>query len=174
MLRSPFARAADFPPFPFPVLSDRLTIRPFGERDLGELASLLCELQGTLLPTDFMKSEARQLLVQINSRDSTDLTMGMFRDENVLVGRMSATAHDMIGASDWELGYYAMKAHRKSGYVSEAIEALKPVFRDAMDARGFAVTIKADNVDSLRVMERTRFREIRALQTGHRSFRFDF
>lgn len=94
-----------------------------------------------------------------------ELIIGLFRPGRY-IGYVTG---DYNGGNEWEIAYQLKPGQRGKGYMTEALEALKPIFRDYMHAESLLAKIQSDNAKSLKVAASASF-----VYTGPSSYRFSF
>lgn len=64
-----------------------------------------------------------------------------------------------MGDGIWEIGYHIAAAHTKQGYATEAVQAFLPVIMDILELESVLGVCLADNLASVKVMERCSFKK---------------
>ena len=64
-----------------------------------------------------------------------------------------------MGDGIWEIGYHIAAAHTKQGYATEAVQAFLPVIMDMLELESMLGVCLADNLASIKVMERCGFKK---------------
>lgn len=60
----------------------------------------------------------------------------------------------------WEIGYHIAAAHTKKGFAAEAVRAFLPVIMDKLELQAMLGVCLADNLASVKVMERCGFKKV--------------
>ena len=64
-----------------------------------------------------------------------------------------------MGDGIWEIGYHIAAAHTKQGYATETVQAFLPVIMDILELESMLGVCLADNLASVKVMERCGFKK---------------
>lgn len=123
----PPSPAQNRPMDPVTLTTERLLLRAVGPHDTDAVyaAAQDPEIQRRLatLPSPYLYEHARgftEQLVPDGWRDGSMFTFGVFLPEGDLTGMLSVSMRSLGVA---EIGFWAVKEHRRNGYVTEAVLA---------------------------------------------------
>ncbi|MFI1399267.1 GNAT family N-acetyltransferase [Streptomyces sp. NPDC020681] len=150
-----------YPPMPFQLDTDRLTLRPWAESDADDLRALKAERRGGTDGTPALE-DTRQLIATLlatTARTGIALLPVQRRDAGDFIGYCGL----IVGRStvdEPEIAYELFRHAHGRGYATEAARAVL----DAATATGRTrvwATVRSWNAPSLRVLEKLRFRRDR-------------
>lgn len=85
------------------------------------------------------------------------LVYPILRKDGVNIGYVQAVPmEDGI----WEIGYHIAASHTKQGFATEAVRAFLPVIMDALELQAMLGVCLAENLASVKVMERCGFKKV--------------
>ena len=152
-------------PYPFELLTDRLTIRSPAIGDAPQLREAIAESIEDLkhwmpwadhVPTP---AEAKRNCARAarNFRNGTDFRLHLFlKETGVFVG--GSGFHRVVWSiPKFEIGYWIRQSCRDKGYVTEAVEEIARFAFDRLGVKRVEIRTSARNIKSWRVAERLGF-----------------
>lgn len=145
------------------ILTERLIIRPFEMKDLPEFKKLLTirEVPGWVKQKkraeDFLKWQIANY-AEMNITTAS-VCLGIFeRESKIILGAAGAGEHDDL--HETEIFYNLLQSARGKGYATEAAKAVTDWAFQNYRLNYLIGTVKVDNIDSQKVLERCGYRYI--------------
>lgn len=113
------------------------------------------------LPDEVFETEAIAAEVIADLIDCYDGTEGPFVYPMLADGEYAGYVQLVpLDDGSWEIGYHTALPHTGKGYATEAVLAFLPVMMDKLGLREVAGICDAENIASIRVMEKCGFRRV--------------
>ena len=112
------------------------------------------------LPDEVFETEAIAADVIADLMDCYESTDGPFVHPILANGQYAGYVQLVPIESGWEIGYHVVKEMTGRGYATEAVQAFLPVMMDRLELTQVAGICDAENVASIRVLEKCGFARV--------------
>lgn len=143
------------------IETPRLVITDF-RSDMAKAVHLgsLDEDTRRFLPDEVFETEAIAADVIADLMDCYESTDGSFVHPILADGQYAGYVQLVPIESGWEIGYHVVKEMTGRGYATEAVQAFLPVMMDRLELTQVAGICDAENVASIRVLEKCGFARV--------------
>ena len=144
------------------IETSRLVITDF-QSDMAEAVHLgsLDEDTRRFLPDEVFETVEMAAAVIADLMECYEGTEGPFVHPMLAGGEYAGYVQFVpIGDDRWEIGYHTVKSMAGRGYATEAVQAFLPVMMDRMGLTQVAGICDAENVASIRVLEKCGFTRV--------------
>ncbi len=143
------------------IETSRLVITDF-RSDMAKAVHLgsLDEDTRRFLPDEVFETEAIAAEVIVDLMECYGGTEGPFVHPMLADGVYAGYVQLVPIESGWEIGYHVVKDMTSRGYATEAVQAFLPVMMDRLELTQVAGICDAENVASIRVLEKCGFARV--------------